>query len=178
MIIKKVKKDILSLCEKNDIRWSYHIESTVKYAKILSRKFKANNEVVELASWLHDIASITGVEKDHHIKGAEIAQKLLLELNCDKKIIKEVVNCILSHMNDKGFAPVTIEQKIVASADGMSDFDHFDLTSYRFFLRHQSSKKVREMILDKYQRAFSKIMPEAKDLVQDKYDAIKLLLKD
>ena len=101
-----------------------------------------------------------------------------MEVGCDKKIIKEVVNCILSHTDDEKFTPVSIEQKIVASADGMSDFDHFDLTSYRFFLRYSSPEKAREMILDKYEKAFSKIMPEAKNLVQGKYDAIKLLLKN
>jgi len=32
------------------------------------------------------------------------------------------------------------------------------------------------MLLDKYERAYSKIMPEARDMIQSKYDAIKVLL--
>ncbi len=68
MIIEKIKKNVLNMCKKSDIRWYYHIISTVKYAKILSDKFETNKEVVELASWLHDIASVKGIKKDHHIK--------------------------------------------------------------------------------------------------------------
>jgi len=178
MIIDKTKKYVLKLCENSDIRWRYHIVSTVKYAKLLSDRFGANTEVVELASWLHDIASIKGIKIDHHIKGAQLAEELLLKAGCDKKIIKEVVNCILSHAEDENFVPSNMEQKIVISADGLSDFDHFDLTSYRFFLLHSPPEKARAMILDKYERAFLKIMPEARDLVLPRYEAIKTLLEN
>lgn len=177
MVINEVKTLIFELCKKNDIRWRYHITSTVKYAKILGKKFKADLEVVELASWLHDIASIKGENEDHHIKGAKMAEKILLDLKFNKNKIEKIVNCILSHMRDNNYPPVSLEQKIVASADGMSDFDHFDLTCHRFFLRYTSPEKARIMILDKYERAYLKVMDKAKYLVKPKYEAIKILLE-
>jgi len=174
-MIDEVKKYVLDLCDKADIRWKYHITSVVKYSDILCSKFESNREVVILASWLHDIASLQNIAGEHHIVGAEIAEKYLQEKNLSQEMIKSVKKCILAHSDKGDYTPNTIEEKILASADGMSDFDHFDLTCHRFFIKYPMDQ-VREMLLDKYERAYSKIMPEARDMIQSKYDAIKVLL--
>lgn len=51
----------------------YHIEAVVKNAELLAEKYNADKEVVIIAAWLHDIASITdySLYEMHHIHGAD-----------------------------------------------------------------------------------------------------------
>lgn len=74
----------------------YHIIAVVKNAEILAKQYGADIEMVIIAAWLHDIASITdySMYDDHHIHGAKIADEILQEFNYDKDKIKIVQNCI------------------------------------------------------------------------------------
>jgi len=130
-----------------------------------------------LAAWLHDIAKLKSTGPDHNIVGADMAEEILEELGCKKEIIDKVKGSILAHTTEDDYVPKTLEEKIVQSADGLSDFDHFDLACHRGFLKHPPDK-VREWLHHKYDKAYAKIMPEAKDLVKERYDAIKVLLED
>lgn len=40
----------------------YHIEAVVKNSELLAQKYGADKEIVLIAAWLHDIASITDQE--------------------------------------------------------------------------------------------------------------------
>jgi len=169
---EQIRNMVLDLCDKSDVRWRSHIVSTVKYARLLSEKLGANSEVTELAAWLHDIAAIKGKTENHEKKGASMAEDILKEHGYDTKTIEAVKECILQHMDDGN--PISKEQKILASADGLSDFDNFELTCYRFYKKH--GNKARDLILDKYERAYKKIMPEARYLAKPRLEAIRLLL--
>ncbi len=48
----------------------YHIEAVVKNPELLAQKYGADKEIVLIAAWLHDIASITDyyLYENHHIK--------------------------------------------------------------------------------------------------------------
>ena len=59
-----------------------HFKLVKKYADKLCLIYKeADDEVVELAVWLHDITRIDGLKEDHNITGAEKAGNLLKEMN-------------------------------------------------------------------------------------------------
>lgn len=47
--------------------WTHHILHVVKYAKLMAKKLNADTEVVEIASLLHDYASIINYDfyEDH-----------------------------------------------------------------------------------------------------------------
>lgn len=51
--------------------WS-HIRSVVKNAAVLAGRHHADPEIVLIAAWLHDIASVTDYQwyGEHHIRGA------------------------------------------------------------------------------------------------------------
>ena len=77
-IIEFLQKEIKERCESPSNFFGkdsyYHIKSVVKNATILAKEYEADVEVVIIAAWLHDIASITSYElyEDHHIHGASL----------------------------------------------------------------------------------------------------------
>ena len=63
----------------------HHILAVVKNAVELAPQYGADPEVVEIAAWLHDIASVTdyALYAEHHIHGAEMAKDILAKLDYD-----------------------------------------------------------------------------------------------
>ncbi|MFH1409305.1 MAG: HD domain-containing protein [Nanoarchaeota archaeon] len=178
-MIEKIKVMILGYCKENDQElWTPHITSVVKNAKLLAKKLDADEEVCEIAAWLHDIIKVRdGIKEMHHVKGSEEAERILTELNYPKEKIAEVKHCILTHSSDKRYPPESVEAKIVASADAMAHFEHFlGLAYYVFHKQGYSIEESRAWLKNKYKVAWSKLMPEAQELMQERYDAIKLII--
>jgi uncharacterized protein len=176
-MIDKIRLMILELCAGKDWDWRGHIESVVKYSKILAKKLDADEEIVELAAWLHDIKKIKGEKEQHHIRGAEEAGEILKGLGYPQNRIEKVCQCILTHSSDKKYPPMTKEERILASADAISHFFNFAAIAYGKY--HQKGLGISEgknEILRKYQECWEKIMPEARYLVEERYSAIKLIL--
>ena len=72
-----------------NLEWdvTFYIVAVVKNAEILAEKYGADKEVVLIAAWLHDIASITdySLYDLHHIHGAEMAYSILKEYDYEGK---------------------------------------------------------------------------------------------
>lgn len=181
-----MKKQIIEIAKENyeEEDYKYHILPVVKNALLLAKKLNADLEVVEVASYLHDIGRAVKrgqfvKENEHHILGVDKTRKILKEVGYDESFIKKVEHCILTHRGRKGPNPETIEAEIVACADAMAHFDTF-LDLFNFFLKTTNS--FEELILEieqKMDRNWNKklTLPEAKEIVREKYDAIMLLLK-
>ena len=117
-------------------------------------------------------------ENEHHISGAKETREILTELGYDKEFIQKVEHCVLAHRGRKGPAPETKEAEIIACADAMSHFNTF-LDLFSFFLSTTNSfDEAVNKIEKKMERNWEKklTIPEAKEMVRDKYEAIKLLI--
>lgn len=70
--------------------WNEHIKLVYEIATKNSKLYKADYTIVALASLLHDIASITNKDyvEEHHIIGAQIAEKLLIPYHLEQKQIE------------------------------------------------------------------------------------------
>jgi putative nucleotidyltransferase with HDIG domain len=176
-MIDKIKSMVLELCKGKDWDWKAHIESVVKYSKILADKLDADAEVVEIAAWLHDIKKLKGEKKDHHIHGAEEAGEILKKLDYPEEKIDDIKYCILTHSSDELYLPETKEAKILASADALSHFDNFAALAYGFFGQKKLNiAEGRKALIEKYDSCWKKIMPEARYLAKERYEAIMLIL--
>ncbi|MBU2052961.1 MAG: HD domain-containing protein [Nanoarchaeota archaeon] len=182
MKIDEVRKIAKEKYDKSD--YHYHILPVVKNALLLADKLKADKEVIEIAAWLHDIGRAISrndfeKENEHHIVGEKESIKILNKLGYEKDFIRKVSHCVLTHRGRKEPDPETIEAKIVSSADAMAHFDTF-LDLFRFFLTTEESfEKAVIGVEAKINRNWNKKMiPEAKEMVKDKYDAIILLIKN
>ena len=118
-----VKNNVRTVCETHRLKtgddyWN-HIQSVVRLSAQLSTKFNADNEIVVLGAYLHDISvpSEYGDFDDHHIYSTELAEKMLKRLEYPTPRIEHVKKCVLHHRGSKFMLKGTVEEECVADAD-------------------------------------------------------------
>ncbi len=157
----------------------YHIEAVVKNAQILAQKFGADEEIVIISAWLHDIASITdySLYEMHHIHGANIAENILKQFNYEEEKINKVKECILNHRGSVNNTKLTIEEKCVADADAISHFDSIPSLLYLAYVnKHMNIEEGRNFVVEKLKRSYNKLSDASKEFYKDKYDNVMSLL--
>jgi len=127
---------------------------------------------------IHWNGLINGRE-NHHITGAEIAGKKLKELNYPQEKIELVKKCILSHRGSQESDRETIEEKIIADADAMSNFDNIAgifkaAFVYEKLEQGEAIKSVRRKLQNKWNKLH---FEDSKNIIKPKYEAVMLLLK-
>lgn len=183
-ILQHLKNELYSRCNSPSNHFGmgvyYHIEAVVKNAELLADKFGADKEVVMLAAWLHDIASVTdyALYEEHHIHGAEMAQDILAEFGYDEDKIPLVQECIRNHRGSLSVDRNSIEEICVADADAISHFDSIPSLLYLAYVRKQLSiEEGAQFVRNKLERSFQKMSPESRDFYKEKYtNAMKLLV--
>lgn len=182
-IINQVKQFVEDECKKPTSKYGYepftnHFVPVVQFAKELAEELKADIEIVEIAGWLHDIGSIIVGRENHHITGADIAEKKLKELNYPAKRIEWVKNCILTHRGSQKIKPTTIEGQVLVEADTMSAFLNITglfqcALSYEKLSRKETTASVKKKLQNKWEQLeFEK----SKELIKPYYEAAMLLL--
>ena len=183
----KLREMVREECQKETNPFGYtafiHIRGVVKYAKLLAQKFGVDEEICELSAWLHDWGSLIGKYEDHHIVGAEEAERILKGFNYPQDKIEKVKYCILTHRGNedisKDLKRKTLEAKILSSADAMSHFaDIPDLFHLAYFTKGLSYENGKEFVKGKLQRDWKKIMPTGKEIIREYYEAALKILKD
>lgn len=157
--IKQIKEKIKDECYNSGHiePWFYdeHLLAVEKYANFLLKKLpKANKEVVLLGVWLHDTQRVRGIRGNHQRIGANEAKKIMLEYDYPSDIIKKVQRIIITHSCDSN-PPVTLEGKILATADAMAHYVN------DFYLRiatteQRSLKEFKLWALEKLNRDYNK----------------------
>ena len=156
-----------------------HTVSVVKYGKSLAEKLGADVEIVEIAAYLHDYASIKDASftPEHHIHGAAEAEKILSSLDYPAERIEKVKHCIYAHRGSQKILRETLEAECVANADAMAHFDAVpNLLHLAFVKWGMGIEEGTEWVKAKLERSWNKLTPEAKDIVKDDYAAIKKVL--
>jgi uncharacterized protein len=112
-------------------------------------------EVLIPAALLHDIArreedeDITG-EIDHAVVGAEMAGRILHNLDYDPEIIIRIKDCIKAHRFRSGFTPDTIEAKILFDADKLDVIGAIGIARSFMLAGEHGEKMYNDISLDKY----------------------------
>jgi len=185
-IVEKIKKIVEQACKKETNisgyrAWFDHVLPTAKYAKLLAKKIGADEEVVEIASLLHDYAGIVSKDMypEHHTHGARLAGEILEKYHYPKEKIEMIKHCIYAHRASQKIPRETKEAEIVANADGMAHFDNVTGLLYLAYARYKmDTDNGKKWVLDKLARSWKKLTPEAKEMIEDKYDAIKKVLSN
>lgn len=182
-IIDSIKEDIKLRCESPNNFFgegSYeHIESVAKNAVELAGLYHADIEVCEIAGWLHDIASITdyNLYENHHIHGADMAEKILKEYNYPKNKIELIKLCILNHRGSVLKEKITIEEICVADADAISHYDTVpSLFHLAFVQRKLNIDDGVKFVKNKLERSYSKMSQESKEYYKEKRNSIQSIL--
>ncbi len=157
----------------------YHIIAVVKNVEILAKQYGADIEIVIIAAWLHDIASITdySLYDKHHIHGARIADEILQKLNYDKEKIIIVQNCILNHRGSIKCNRLLVEELCVADADAISHFDNLPSLFYLAYVKKELDiTEGKQFVKSKLERSYSKLSEKSKDFYRDKFEQLMSIL--
>ncbi len=182
-ILDFLQKEIYERCKKPTNKFGmgcyYHIEAVVKNAAYLAEKSGADKEVVMIAAWLHDIASVTdyALYKDHHLHGAEMAYDILSKFNYEKEKISLVQACIRNHWGSVCNVKSSIEELCVADADAISHFDSMPSLLYMAYVeKGMSIEEGQEFVRGKLERSFRKLSTKSKECYKDKYRQVMRVL--
>ena len=144
----------------------------MKNGELLAQKYGADKEIVMIASWLHDIASVTDHDlyEDHHIYGAEIAYGLLTQLSYDRSKIPLVQACIKNHRGSVCLDRNSIEELCVTDADAISHFDSIPSLLYLVYAeRKMNYEDGKRYVKEKLERSFGKLSAQSKEYYRNKY---------
>ena len=182
-ILESLQKEVYDRCIKPTNRFGMgcydHIVAVVRNAAFLAERYNADQEVVMIAAWLHDIASVTdySLYEQHHIHGAEIACHILKEFDYDEQKILLVQECIRNHRGSVNFEKNSIEELCVADADAVSHFDSVpNLLYLAYVTKGMGMEEGLEFVKGKLTRSYQKLSAQSKELYQDKFRKIMEVL--
>ena len=172
-MIEKIRQLVKKEAEEDD--WKFHIYPMVNYSKKLAKILNANKEVTELAALLHDIGRIRFSGEGHEITGSSEAEKILKQHGYSPDVINRVKHRIQAHRVGNG---KTLEARIISNADAMAHFDNIFIFFYWQSKKGKSYGEILQWVSDKINRDWNKkiTLPEAREMMKDKYIAIKLIL--
>ena len=123
------------------------------------------------------IFRLDGVNENHHIDGSKYAEQFLRKHNYNEEKIKGLC-IVLLHIAVYLYPRESIEAECLASADAMAHFRNIaDMFYFVYGELRKSSDEGKEMIKGKLERSFRKMLPEAQDIIRDKYDAAMKILE-
>ncbi|MGM5480727.1 MAG: HD domain-containing protein [Nanobdellota archaeon] len=183
-IVNEIKSFVETECKKPTSKYGYepfpfHLVPMVDYAEKLSDELGGDKEVILIAAWLHDIGSIMYGREDHHITGVKVAEEKLKELHYPTEKIELIKKCILNHRGSQQNGRESIEEKIIAEADVLSNFDNVaGIFKAAFVYEHKSQGEAKDSVRQKLERKWKQLhFEKSKKIIKPKYDAVMLLLK-
>jgi len=183
-IVNEVKNFVEAECKNPGSKYGYepftfHFITMLVYAKALAKELKADEEIVLLSVWLHDIGSIIHGRDNHHVTGASIAEKMLKELGYPSEKIERVKKCILNHRGSEKNERKSIEEQIVSDADALSNFDNVPgIFKAAFIYENKNQSEAKDSVKEKLERKWQQLHFESsKKLIKEKYQAVQLLFK-
>lgn len=181
-IIEYLEKEIKSRCESENNFFGmgcyYHIRSVVRNAAYLAQQYGADEEVVVIAAWLHDIASVTdySLYEEHHIHGAKMAEEILRQFDYDENKVELVKKCILNHRGSRLMTKKSAEEICVADADAIS---HFDDVPSLFYLAYRNKRldiaHGSDFVKGKLERSYNKLSDKSRQMYKKKYESVMML---
>ncbi|MCL2157680.1 MAG: HD domain-containing protein [Methanobrevibacter sp.] len=183
-VIKIIYKEVEKRCKVKTNAygigaWDHHIKLVYEIAIANCEKYNADCEIVALSALLHDIASVTNkeYEKNHHALGADIAEKLLKKHGVEMKKVEHVKKCIFNHRGSKPNEKTTNEEVCVADADAMAHFFSIpSLLKMAYVNKNMDIDEGALFVLNKLERSYEKLSNKGKEIVADKYIAVKKIL--
>ncbi len=155
---------------------SSHVPEVEKWArKLLKKHPDADEEIVLLSVWLHDIGHYPPTESDHAVRSEERAKAFLEKEDYPAEQMGRVLHCVRAH-RCKDVMPASFEAKLVAAADSAS---HMTDSMYFNMSRVDKEKKQEFRAYAKLERDMRDValFPELQEELKDICAAWKLLLK-
>lgn len=182
-ILEYLRREVYERCRQPENRFGMgcydHIETVVKNGMALAERYGADREVVAIAAWLHDIASVTdySLYELHHEHGARMAGELLENLGYDREKIPLVQACIRNHRGSVQVGKSSMEEICVADADAISHFDNVPGLFYLAYVQKgMGLHEGKAFVQQKLRRSFEKLSLKSRRHYREKYERAMELL--
>lgn len=183
-ILEGLQREIYRRCQSEANRFGMgcydHIAAVVKHGTLLAERRGADQEIVMIAAWLHDIASITdySLYEQHHIHGAALAYDILKAYGYPEDRIARVQDCIRHHRGSVRVENNTLEEVCVTDADAISHFDDIPGLFYlAFATKGLSLEEGKALVQKELTRSFQKLSPESMRFYRSKWETAMELLQ-
>ena len=159
--------------------WSHHIRPMIPLGQELAEEYGADKEIVTIAILLHDLVSIEDRRnyKEHHIIGAERAEKILEKYNYPKEKIEQIKLCILNHRSSVNNNKSSAEEICVADADAIIHL--LEISSLFYAAYKEMGKSIEEgqnWIREKLEKDYKKLSDRSKNKYKDEFNHVITLL--
>ena len=158
--------------------WEYHLLPVIKNACMLADKYGADKDIVEVSAIFHDYADLLDFanRENHHILGAELAERILIHDGFSQEFVDKVKLCIINHRASVINQKFSKEEICVADADAMSHLDSFiELICWRAYLG-EDVLSCNNFVKTKIQKSYAKMSELSKELMREKYESIMKVL--
>ncbi len=162
-----------------------HVRQVVNVSKNLARELGADEEVVVLAAWLHDIAKPgMGSVKEHGDAGAEMAREILLEKSISQDVVERVCDVIRKHVGLTLKEPIQpLEAQVLWDADKIAKLGAVGLIHYLVngikinpgFLLDEVSVQVNDFLLLAERIVASMNTKPGRAIAQERFDTLKYI---
>ena len=187
MMMKKIEDHVKQTCEKKENLLSNHfyhehLDVVSEYAKKLCIQLSGDQEIVQIASYLHDISAILDFKTlpTHHEDSANIAEELLVQNSYNSSKTAQVKQCILNHTTPISIDNASsVEEVCLSNADAISQI--IRPTYWLYFAYNVLSldyPKAKAWYINKINNNWEALIEPAKTLIEEKYIAVKRALDD
>lgn len=166
-----------------DWLYQHHVFIVADYADRLARQYGADSELVIAASMLHDVADavMSRFHENHAIESLSMARHFLRESGfSDEEITIIVDDAIAKHSCHDGDQPMSLEGKVLATADAMAHLttDFYIHAIWSGGTNNVGLDEIKRWATDKLNRDFhDKIcFDEIKNSLQKQYDTLVTML--
>lgn len=160
--------------------WRNHTQWVAEKATLLANKYGANVETVFCAALLHDLGDSRYERGDSRFDAWswERGKSILKSAGYRKQQRDAILEAVRTHSCHPGHLPITIEGKIVSTADGMWHLQTSFFPAICFMNRPSSVSTYAEWqqwFIEKIERDFHKKMffTDEQDEVREDFDALK-----
>ncbi len=157
-----------------------HILVTASYGARLARLLGADTQVVELASYLHDLSLVHDFEQpyDHRMKGSIPVDELLKQFKFSEETIDQVKEAILLNTKPLSGKKASIEAICLSNADAMSKLAKpFFWLYYGYNHKKRSYKEGIAVYLKWMEDNWKTMIDPAKEMMTENYEFLKYLKK-
>lgn len=156
-----------------------HVLIVADFSKRLAEKISADIEIVELSSYLHDIAAVQDIKAlpTHSTLSAEAADKMLSSNGYDCERIEAVKRTIITHTTPLKLSEASPEEVCLSNADAMSQITKPAYWLYFVFsIRNLSYGDGCKWIRARVENNWKALIEPAKEMIEKEYLLVKELL--
>lgn len=125
MVRERVDRIIADLAAESDRKFAaIHLYGVSQNAVMLALMRNVDWELCAVAAMLHDIASyaLNVAHRDHAHKSAELAEKLLSDMNCFTQAERQTIVYAIAHHSDKQIKDADPYAEILKDADVLAHY--------------------------------------------------------